>query len=350
MKQPIDRRKFLTTTTGTLALAGGAGLVSSCKKEAENGNEPGRESDFPFSISLAEWSFHRALKAGSLDHLDFPRQANENFGIHAVEWVNQFFHTDGVKQRIQPKGKEYLAQMKQRCEDNGVQSVLIMCDRVGNLGDPDAARRTSAVTGHHAWCDAAKFLGCHSIRVNAASDARLSPEEQADLCADGLGRLCDFAGDMGLNVIVENHGGLSSNGAWLAGVMKLVNKKNCGTLPDFGNFYVVKRRGSDAATWERQKAPYSGDPAYKEDEVGLGYDRYKGTAELMPYAKGVSAKTHDFNQAGEEIHTDYLKMFRIVKDSGYRGHVGIEYEGDKLSEPEGIKKTKALLEKVFAVL
>ncbi len=349
MRKKIDRRKFLSAASATFAIAGGGGLLSSCGEGEKEEKKPVEKSGTTFPISLAQWSFHTALFDGKLDNLDYPKVTKE-LGINAVEWVNHFCHSDDNSKAYQPKGNDYLAQMKQRAADHGVENVLIMCDRVGNLGNPDAAKRTAAVEGHYAWCDAAKFLGCHSIRVNAASEAKLSPEEQADLCADGLGRLSEFAGKMGLNVIVENHGGLSSNGAWLAKVMKTVNRENCGTLPDFGNFFVARRRGSDAAAWEKQMAPFAGDSAYSEDETGLQYDRYKGTVELMPFAKGVSAKSHDFNDAGEEIHTDFRKMFQIVKDSGYRGHVGIEYEGKKLSEPEGIKKTKALLEKVFAAL
>ena len=348
MKKDINRRKFLSTASGVLVVAGGSGVLSSCGEE-ETGSARAEKKGTVFPISLAQWSFHNALFGGQLDNLDYPKTAKE-LGINAVEWVNHFCRADDTSKGYQPKGKDYLAQMKQRAADQGVKSVLIMCDRVGNLGNPDAAKRTAAVEGHYAWCEAAKFLGCHSIRVNAASDHKLSPEEQADLCTDGLGRLSEFAGKMGLGVIVENHGGLSSNGAWLSKVMKSVNRDNCGTLPDFGNFYVLRRGKLSDADWEKRKAPFSGDPVYVEDETGLEYDRYKGTEQLMPFAKGVSAKSHDFNAAGEETHTDYKRMMQIVKDSGYKGHIGIEYEGKKLSEPAGVKATKALLEKGFELL
>jgi len=192
-----------------------------------------------------------------------------------------------------------------------------MIDGEGRLGDPDAKKRSQAIENHRRWIEAAGFLGCHSIRVNAASSG--SYDEQQKLAVDGLRRLADVAFEQGMNVIVENHGGLSSNGKWLAGVIKQVNRRNCGTLPDFGNFNLGG---------------------------GKLYDRYKGVAELMPYALAVSAKSHDFDEQGNEIHTDYRRMMRIVLDAGYRGHVGIEYEGGKLSEPEGIRATKRLLEKV----
>jgi sugar phosphate isomerase/epimerase len=258
---------------------------------------------------LAEWSLHRELFGKKLDHLDFARVAKE-FGFEGVEYVNQFF-------KDKAKDPAYLKQMDQRARDAGVKSLLIMCDGEGNLGDPDSGKRAKAVENHHKWADAAKFLGCHSIRVNAASGG--SYDEQIKLAADGLARLTEYGAANGLNVIVENHGGLSSNGAWLAAVIKTVNHPRCGTLPDFGNFRV------------------------KEGEE---YDRYKGVTEMMPFAKAVSAKSHDFNEEGEEIHTDYRRMMKIVLDAGYRGYVGVEYEGEKASEREGIVLTKKLLEKV----
>ncbi|MFQ3649146.1 MAG: sugar phosphate isomerase/epimerase family protein [Gemmataceae bacterium] len=267
-----------------------------------------------FDISLAQWSLHRALRAGKLTNLDFPGVAKKDYGIQAVEYVNQFF-------KDKAKDEKYLAELKKRCEDNGVVSVLIMCDGEGYLGDADEAKRKQAVENHYRWVEAAKFLGCHSIRVNAYSSGTY--EEQLGRAADGLRRLCEFGDKHDINIIVENHGGLSSNGEWLAAVMKKVDHKRVGTLPDFGNFRL-------------------GD--------GKMYDRYKGVKEMMPFAKGVSAKSHDFNDKGEEIHTDYTKMMTIVLDAGYRGYVGIEYEGSKLSEPEGIKATKKLLEKVRAEL
>jgi hypothetical protein len=148
---------------------------------------------------------------------------------------------------------------------------------------------------------------------------------------------------------VENHGGLSSNGAWLAQVLQSVNLDNCGALPDYGNFYVVKNRGNEEQ-YNKQKALYEGDPSLSEDEMGLAYDRYQGVRDLMPYAKGVSAKAHDFDESGNEIHTDFGKMMDIIVDSGYKGYLGVEYEGKNLGEVEGILKTKALLEKTIAAV
>jgi sugar phosphate isomerase/epimerase len=297
----LDRRSFLAASAGVVALPFALRGEDSTKKPL-------------FDLSLAQWSLHRTLRSGKMNNLDFPAAAKKDYGINAVEYVNQFF-------KDKAKDEKYLAELKKRCEDNGVVSVLIMCDGEGNLGDANEAKRKQAVENHYKWVEAAKFLGCHSIRVNAYSTG--SYEEQMERAADGLRRLCEFGDKHDINVIVENHGGLSSNGEWLAAMIKKVDHKRAGTLPDFGNFRL-------------------GD--------GKTYDRYKGVKEMMPFAKGVSAKSHDFNDKGEEIHTDYTKMMAIVLDAGYRGYVGIEYEGSKLSEPEGIKATKKLLEKVRADL
>jgi sugar phosphate isomerase/epimerase len=294
----VDRRHFIRTG----AVAAGAGLAVGL------GGMPvmlaAEEKKPLFKISLAEWSVHRALQQGKMDNLDFPAFAKE-CGIEAVEFVNQFF-------KDKARDEKYLADLKKRCEDAGVARVLIMCDGEGNLGDPDDAKRTEAVENHHQWVDAAKYLGCHSIRVNAHSEG--SREEQAKLAADGLRRLAEYAAPHKIGVIVENHGGLSSDGSWLSGVMKAVDMPNCGTLPDFGNFGE--------------------------------YDRYKGVKELMPYAKGVSAKSHEFDAEGNEVRTDYFKMMKIVLDAGYHGYVGIEWEGEKPGEKEGVMLTKRLLERV----
>ena len=306
------RRHFLATSAAfAAAFTGGAlGQVHAADEKPAAAKAGGAAG--AFKISLAEWSLNKAiLREKKLDHLDFAKTAKQEFGIDAVEYVNQMFMDKA-------KDQAYLGEMKKRCDDLGVRSLLIMCDREGNLGDPDEAKRAKAVENHHKWADAAKFLGCHSIRVNAASSG--SYDEQVKLAADGLRRLTEYCAPLGLNCIVENHGGLSSNGKWLAQVMKTVGHPRCGTLPDFGNFRV-------SPTEE--------------------YDRYKGVTELMPFAKAVSAKTHEFDAEGNETKTDYFKMMKIVVgDFGYSGYVGIEYEGSKIGEREGIAATKKLLERV----
>ncbi len=298
----LSRRHFLQTAAG---VAAGAALPFSVGRVLAADKEP------LFKISLAQWSLNKALFGGKLNNLDFAKVAKQEFGIDAVEYVNQFF-------KDKAKDESYLADMKKRAADHGVTNVLIMIDDEGDLGDSNSQARTNAVEKHHKWVDAAKYLGCHSIRVNARSNPRLSYEEQMKLAADGLRRLTEYGDKHEINIIVENHGGLSSNGAWLAGVMKEVNMPRCGTLPDFGNFRV------------------------NQDEE---YDKYKGVAELMPFAKGVSAKSYAFNEQGNETTIDFPRMMKIVLDAGYHGYVGIEYEG-RTPEPEGIAATKKLLERI----
>ncbi len=263
-----------------------------------------------FDISLAEWSLHRTLGRGEMTNLDFALVAKEEFGIDAIEYVNGFFFDKATD-------FDYLRELKQRADDNGVKSLLIMIDREGRLADQDDAKRRKAIENHFKWIAAAKFLGCHSIRVNAGGGGTW--EEQMARAADSLHRLGVMGDEYGINVIVENHGGLSSNGAWLAETIQKADHPRCGTLPDFGNFRI----GGDE--W---------------------YDRYQGVEELMPFAKAVSAKTHAFDEAGNETSTDYLRMMKIVLAAGYHGFVGIEWEGGGISEQEGIKKTKALLERI----
>lgn len=326
---PMSRRRFLrgaaAAVSGATILPAAAGWPLSVLRAAFltsagasslglQGCGPGSVPDPLFRISLAEWSLHRSLNAGELDNLDFPRVTRTDYGLDAVEYVNTFF-----KDRAEDRA--YLTELRGRCEDHGVRSLLIMCDGEGAIGDPDPAGRTRAVENHFRWVEAARFLGCHSIRVNAQSSG--SREEQRALAADGLRRLTEFAAERDINVLVENHGGVSSDGSWLAGVMRAVDHPRCGTLPDFGNFRIA------------------------ED---LWYDRYEGVRELMPFARAVSAKSYVFGEDGDEREMDYVRLMRIVLDAGYRGYVGIEYEGTELSEPEGIRATRALLERVRETL
>jgi len=302
MSPTIDRRDFLKQSVqfaaglGLLGL-GGAGANANSRKPM-------------FKISLAEWSLHRALFSKKLDNLDFPKVASADYGIKAVEYVNQFF-------KDKAKDQQYLAELRKRAKDLGVENRLIMIDDEGALGDADEGARQKAVENHYKWVDAAKFLGCFCIRVNAQSSG--SYEERMGRAADGLRKLTEYGAQHKIAVIVENHGGLSSNGEWLAAVIRKVDHPMCGTLPDFGNFNL-------------------GD--------GKEYDRYKGVREMMPFAKAVSAKSHDFDEQGNETKTDYKRMLKIVADAGYHSFLGIEYEGDRLSEPVGIRATKKLIERV----
>lgn len=333
MSSSTNRRHFLRQLgLVTAGAAFGPAFLAACNSGGTNGGTDtsktdttgtgggGTAKDLFFKISLAEWSFHNALFSGKMTNLDFAEKAKKDYGITGVEYVNQFF-------KDKAKDKTYLTELKKRADDNGVTSVLIMCDGEGELGDRDIKKRTQAVENHYKWVEAAQFLGCHSIRVNAAGAG--AEEDVKKAAIDGLSRLTDFAKDFNIGVIVENHGGYSSNGIWLSDVMKGVNKPGCGTLPDFGNFCVRRQKDGDYST-----------PCAEE------YDRYKGVTELMPFAKGVSAKSHDFDAQGNETHTDFRKMLEIVKAANYKGFIGIEYEGSKDSEEVGVRKTLELLKRV----
>lgn len=267
-----------------------------------------------FKISLGEWTFEKSLKKGVMKNLDFPIKAKRDFDIDTVEYVNTLFDNHSTD-------PSYLKELKKRCDDNGVKSLLILCDDEGDLGDLDAHKRQTAVENHYKWVDAAHFLGCESIRVNCGGKG--TSKEVAVAGIDGLRNLSTYAKQAQLNVLVENHGGYSSDAQWLVGVIKSVGMPNCGTLPDFDNFDIT------ATSW---------------------YDRYKGVEELMPFAKGVSSKAINFDAKGNCVETDFERMLKIVKASGYRGYLGIEYEGDQLSEDEGVRATKRLLERVAASL
>lgn len=275
---------------------------------------------FDFKISLAQWSLHKALFAKEITGLDFPMVAKTKYDIGAVEYVSQFFQDKA-------KDTSFLNELKKRAEDQGVKSLLIMVDLEGHLASPNSKERNEAVENHHKWVDAAKFLGCHSIRVNLHGEG--SEQEWKAASVDSLTKLTEYAAKSDLNVIVENHGQWSGKGSLLAEVMKTVNNKRCGTLPDFGNFCIRRRDGD---LWES--------PCVET------YDKYKGVKEMLPYAKGISAKSFDFDEQGNETTIDFRKMLQLAKASGFKGYIGVEYEGSRLSEDEGIKATKRLLEKV----
>jgi sugar phosphate isomerase/epimerase len=260
-----------------------------------------------FKISLAEWSIHRSIEAGSVTNLDFPRIAMKNYGLDAIEYVSTFFNGKGEDQR-------YLDALKDSCTKYGVKSLLIMVDGEGDLADSSSTGRSKAVENHYKWIRAASFLGCHSIRVNAGGRGTMGQMQFAAI--DALGRLADYAAKYKINVIVEDHGGNSSIGRWLAEIIKVANRSNLGTLPDFNNFSE--------------------------------YDPYQGIADLMPYAKGVSGQTRNFDEKGNEKRIDFEKMMKIVHDSGYKGYIDVEYSGTGLSVDEGIKANLGLLRRVIA--
>lgn len=297
-----ERRDFLKKSVWGAAAVMLPGWTSLLARQGDN--------QLFFDLSLAEWSLHRPLFDGKLTNLDFPVKARKDFDIGAVEYVNQFFMDKATD-------KTYLKKLKKRAEDHGVRNLLIMVDNEGDLATTDKKSLMESVKNHYKWVDAAVFLGCHSIRVNARGEG--SRKEVARAAVDGLSRLTDYAAKREINVIVENHGGYSSDAGWLTNVIERVDHPRCGTLPDFGNFQINENKS---------------------------YDRYKGVRQMMPYAKGVSAKSYAFDEKGRETTIDYRKMLAIIKEAGYHGHIGIEYEGDQLSPDEGIRATKKLLTKL----
>ena len=276
-------------------------------------------------ISLAEWSLHRTLKAGELVNSDFPDKARRDFDIDTVEYVCQFFGDRKMDWREAASDEKNLSYLLQRSKDAGVNNHLIMVDEEGFLALPNDSERLQAVDNHKKWVEAAAFLGCSSVRVNLHGIGDTEDKRVASI--DSLSRLGEYAAPMNVNILVENHGSDSSKGFWMASVVKDVNMPNVGTLPDFGNFCVSEEWGTTQGGCE--------------DE----YDRYKGVEEMLPYAKAVSAKTYDFGPDGEQPLMDYKRLLDIVKKSGFKGYIGIEYEGFTQPEEEGIRKSKALIEK-----
>jgi sugar phosphate isomerase/epimerase len=310
---PTNRRQFLRNLGGLTAGIAGLSILSADAFAFETPKK------LFFKMSLAQWSLHKSLFSKKIDTLDFPALARKTYGIDTVEYVNQFFQDKATD-------KQYLSQLLTRSKDNGIKNNLIMIDAEGDLCDPDSKKRNQAVENHHKWVDAARFLGCKAVRVNAFGTGSKEDVQLAGI--DGLGKLGEYAEKAGILLLAENHGGYSSDAAWLAEIIKKVNNKHVGTLPDFTNF-CIRREGTN---------PWEG-------ECIEAYDPYKGVQELMPYAKGISAKTFEFDDQGNCVETDYPKMLKIIKDAGYKGYISIEYEGDTLSEEEGILKTKALLER-----
>ncbi len=328
---PISKRK-LVTHLGALSLYGST-LGFGSQAWGTSHTKP------LFPVSLAQWSLHRTYFGDSLkpdffrnflkdpdsvlngeaDPLDFPLLAREAFDISAVEYVNTFYFS-------RARDDAHFAELKRRADGEGVRSLLIMCDALGNTGDQSEQTRKQSVENHKPWLQAAAGLGCHAIRVNAAGQG--GREEVANRVAESLHALGDLATPLGLSVLVENHGGYSSDGAWLAETIRRADHDAVGTLPDFGNFQISPRGEAPIVT----------------------YDRYRGTEELMSQARAVSAKSYDFDDSGDETTIDYRRMLQIVADAGYRGFVGVEYEGQRLSEFDGIRATRDLILRIGAEL
>ncbi|MDB9779026.1 sugar phosphate isomerase/epimerase [Flavobacteriaceae bacterium] len=305
----MDRRKFITRS-----LTAGAGLAF--VNPAFGSFTSAQSATQSLEISLAQWSLHRKLFAGDMDHLDFARMS-QGFGCVGLEYVNAFFKDKATD-------VSYLKEMNSRAEDHQQKNILIMIDGEGGLAEKNVKKRLVNIENHYKWVEAAQVLGCHSIRVNLSGGEDRLDAQKAGI--DSLNRLAEFAKSYDVSVLVENHGGFSSDGNWLSNVMQNVSRENIGTLPDFGNFCIER----------------------KEQECISAYDRYQGMSELMPFAKALSAKSHAFDEQGNETQSDFFRMIEIAKKNQYSGYVGIEFEGTMDSEEEGIIKTKNLLDKAIA--
>lgn len=316
----LSTRALLIASLGILSFT-----QLSCKdKKAAVATETTETVAAPaFKLSLAQWSMHKMINQDGVDPYSFAQKASE-WGFEGLEYVSQLYNKE-----LQPANyseeamASFVSKSLAASEKYGLQNVLIMIDGQGNLATTDAKERQEAVENHYKWVDAAAALGCHSVRVNLAGSN--DPAVWVPAATDGLAALATYAATKNINVIVENHGGLSSNAGLLVQVMEGVNMPNAGTLPDFGNFCISAEWGANGRTCLEE------------------YDRYQGIEEMMPFAKAVSAKSHDFDANGQEIHSDYPRIMQLVKDAGYTGFVGVEYEGSSLSEEEGIIATRDLL-------
>lgn len=325
----MKRRNFIRNSSQagiTVSLLGMYACKENKKAETENTEAASTMEEIAepfFKLSLAQWSIHKMILEDGVDPYTFAEKA-KNWGFTGLEYVSQLYNPELSEANYSDEAMAaFVEKSNAEAKKHGMENVLIMIDNQGNLAVNDEAERNETVEKHKKWVDAAAAMGCHAIRVNLSGS--MVPAEWTPSAIDGLTKLSSYAKTKNINILVENHGGLSSNGALHAEVMKAVNLENCGTLPDFGNFCISRNE----------------DGSCKEE-----YDKYKGIAELMPYAKAVSAKSNNFDEEGNAIDIDYMKIMQMVKDAGYTGFIGVEYEGSILNEEAGIKATKDLMLKV----
>lgn len=326
----MNRRHFVSNTASASLALGLLGLAACRNKPSGSAESSENLTDFShlFKISLAQWSFNRSIRGGKMDPFDFSEKAKA-LGFEGIEFVNQLYfpYIDTFSSRLEGI-KSLVAETNKRSANAGIQNLLMMVDREGDLCTGNETERLAAIENHQLWIDAAHGIGCKTLRLNLfGSD---DPEVWKSSAVTSLTALCDYAQPLGLNVVAENHGGLSSDAALLASTIKEVNRPNCGILPDFDNFCLAWDSG----------VTFEGNCIER-------YDRYKGMEEMMPFAKSVGAKAFTFDENGNEPDIDFDRMFQIIKNAGFSGWVGLEYEGEDLTEEEGILKTKALIEKTI---
>ena len=282
-----------------------------------------------FKLSLAQWSLHKNIKYGDMDPYEFAQVA-KSFNFSGIEYVTALYdNVMKVRDGDMSKAITFWARKNKKLEKiNDIKNVLIMIDEIEGLAEENKSRRLKAVENHKMWIDAAEIMGCESVRLNLYGSS--NAEKWKDLSVKSLSELGSYAKNSGVNVIVENHGRISSDIPKLMDVIYGVDMDNVGTLPDFGNFCMADE----------------GYGSVFDGSCETVYDFYKGVEEMMPKAFAVSAKSNDFDENGDEKTIDYMRMMKIVKSFGYTGYVGVEYEGNRLSEEEGIKATRDLLIKI----
>ena len=283
----MNRRKFVhNSAKAGLAISFLGTYACKQAKKAEEGDTmaevPVAEPVEPFfKLSLAQWSINKMIREGGVDPYTFAEKAKA-WGFTGLEYVSQLYKNELEPANYSEEAMQgFIDKCNAEAEKHGLQNVLIMVDRQGDLAAADAKERKAAVENHYKWVDAAAAMGCHAIRVNL--NGIQEPEAWTAASVDGLGQLATYAKEKNINVTVENHGGQSSYAAMLAEVMTQINMDNCGTLPDFGNFCIKREDGS-----------------YYESKCLEEYDKYKGVEELMVHAKAVSAKSHTFDENGNE--------------------------------------------------
>ena len=302
-------------------------LIFSC----QNPKKSTPDAEPFFKMSLAQWSFNKSFRSGGVSPYEFARLASE-LGFEGLEYVNQLYPDVMDSEDKSAAIAAFVEKNNVLAAQYKLQNVLIMIDSEGDLASSDENTRSEAIANHKLWIDAANQMGCSAVRLNLFGES--DPEKWVANSILSLTDLADYAADKNINVIVENHGRLSSNVPVLMKVINGTGKSNCGTLPDFGNFCIAE---------EGYGSLFDG--SCKEF-----YDPYKGVSEMIVKAFGVSAKSYDFDEEGNETTLDYKRLIKIVNDAGYKGFVGVEYEGSRLSEEEGIIATKTLLEKIGAKL
>jgi L-ribulose-5-phosphate 3-epimerase len=250
-------------------------------------------------ISLAQWALVEEVRAGKWKTLDFPRIAREDFGIDGIEFVNTLFES--------PTTMNYLNTMKKNAADHGVTCVLIMCDAEGDACAPTKETRRQFEINHRKWIDAAQYLGCHSIRINCIGPKNVNKEEALKWSAETCSMMMEYAIPAGISVLIENHGGVSNDADFMVALMKEVNSRYLGILPDW------RQPGGD-------------------------FDNVEFLRKTLPYAGGMSFR----NQPTEELTA---RMIKLAHETGFRGWYGIESSGR-----EAVKISKQLLLKYLPAL